>query len=128
MHVSLPSQMPSLSYSSLYIFLLFSSLTLCHAFLASFFSFMFSCTSSFLICSPVLLSPYLLFVSQISLPAQFQLFLLAFLLFYPTHQVTHPCLPKSWSPLVKTVLDSLSPSIFTILSLALLPMPFSFSP
>ena len=44
--------------------------------------------------------PYLHFVSQMSLPVQFQLFFLAFLLFCPTHQVTHPCLPKSWSSLV----------------------------
>ena len=45
-------------------------------------------------------SPCLLFVSQMSLPVQFQLFFLAFLPFCPTHQVTHPCLPESWSPLV----------------------------
>ena len=32
----------------------------------------------------------LLFVSQMSLPIQFQLFFLAFLPFCPTHQVTHP--------------------------------------
>ena len=55
----------------------------------------------FLLCSPELshfttMSPCLLFVSQMSLPVKFQLFFLAFLLFCPTHQVTHPCLPKSW--------------------------------
>ena len=52
---------------------------------------------SFLLCSPELphsttMSPCLLFVSQMSLPVQFQLFCL-------THQETHPCLPESWSTL-----------------------------
>ena len=46
----------------------------------------------FLLSSPELphsttMSPYLLFVSQMLLPAQFQLLFLAFLLFFPTHQV-----------------------------------------
>ena len=40
----------------------------------------------------------LLFVSQMSLLAQFQLFFLAILLFCSTCQVIHPCLPKSWLP------------------------------
>ena len=53
---------------------------------------MLSLPLSFLLCSPKLshsttMSPCLLFVSQMSLPAQFQLFFLAFLLFCPTHQV-----------------------------------------
>ena len=85
----------ALFFFSLYTFLLFSFLILSHAFFASFFS----------LCSPELphfttMSPCLLFVSQMSLPVQFQLFFLAFLPFCPTHQVTHSCLPKSWSPLV----------------------------
>ena len=49
----------------------------------------------FLLCSPKLphstiMSPCLLFVFQMSIPTQFQLFFLAFPLFCPTHQVTHP--------------------------------------
>ena len=46
----------------------------------------------------ITMSPYLLLVSQMSHSAQFQLFFLAFPLFCSTHQVTHPCLLKSWSP------------------------------
>ena len=90
---------------------------------------MLSSPLSFLLCSPELphsttMSPCLLFVFQMSLPVQFQLFFLTFLPFCPTHQVTHPCLPKSWSPLVETLPDSLSPSVSTIVSLALLSMLF----
>ena len=86
---------PSLPYSSFLCisFLVFSSLILCHAFFASFFL----CFSE--LPHPTTMSPCLHFISQMSLPVQFQLFLLAFLLFCPTHQVTHSCLPKSWSPL-----------------------------
>ena len=85
----------ALLFFSLYIFLVFSSLILSHAFFASLF----------FLCSPELphsttMSPCLLFVSQMSLPVQFQLFFLTFLLFCPSHQVTRPCLPESWSPLV----------------------------
>ena len=63
----------------------------------------FSSPLSFLLCFPVLyhyitMSLYLVFVFQMSLPAQFQLFFLAFLLFSFTYQVIHPRLPKSWSP------------------------------
>ena len=84
----------ALLFFSLYIFLVF--------FL---FCPMLSLPLSFLLCSPKLphsttMSPCLLFVSQMSLPVQFQLFFLAFLLFCPTHQVTCPCLPKFWSTLV----------------------------
>ena len=46
---------------------------------------------------------------------------LAFLLFCPTHQVTHPHLPNSWSPLSR-----LTPSVSTIVSLALLFLLFLF--
>ena len=54
---------------------------------------MLSLPLSFLLCSSVLphyttMSSCLLFVSQMSLPVQFQLFFLAFVLFGPTHQVT----------------------------------------
>ena len=85
----------ALHFFSLYIFLVFSFLILSHV----------SLPLSFLLCSLELphsttMSPCLLFVSQMSLPVQFQLFFLAFLLFCPTHQVTRPCLPESWSPLV----------------------------
>ena len=78
----------ALLFFSLYIFLVFSS-PICP---------MLSLPLSFLLCSPELphsttMSPCLLFVSQMSLPVQFQLFFLAFLLFCPTHQVIHPCLP-----------------------------------
>ena len=57
----------------------------------------------FLLCSSVLphsttTSTYLLFVSQMLLPVQSQQFFLAFPLLCSTYQVTHPCLPKSWSP------------------------------
>ena len=66
---------------------------------------MLSLPLSFLLCSPELphsitMSPCLLFISQMPLSAQFQLFFLAFLLFCITHQVTHPCLLDSQSPLV----------------------------
>ena len=78
----------ALLYFSLYTFLLFSSLILSHAFLRL----------SFLLCYSKLrhsttMSPCLLFISQMSLPAQFQLFLLEFALFCPIHQVSHPCFP-----------------------------------
>ena len=82
-------------------------LTLCISFYYFHLLFcpMLSLPLSFLLCSfefphSTTMSPCLLLVSQMSLPAQFQLFFLAFLLFYPTHQVTHLRLPKSWSPLV----------------------------
>ena len=70
---------------------------------------MLSSHLSFILCSLELphsttVSPCLLFVSQMSFPVQFQLFFLAFLLFCPTHSVTHPCLPESWSHLVKRFL------------------------
>ena len=78
--------------------------------------FFFYALLNFLIPPPCL--PVFLFVSQMSFPVQFQLFFLAFLLFCPTHQVTPPCLPESWSPLVQSLLDSLSPSVSTIVSLA----------
>ena len=60
---------------------------------------MLSLPLSFLLCSPELphstiMSPCLVFVFQMSLLVQFQLFFLAFLLFCPTHQVIHPCLPN----------------------------------
>ena len=91
-HVPSPSQLPSLPYSSF----------LCRSF--QYFHLIFcpmvSSILSFLLCSPELshsttMSSCLLCVSQMSLLAQFQLFYLAFLLFYITYQVTHPCLPKS---------------------------------
>ena len=55
---------------------------------------MLSLPLSFLLCffklpHSITMSPCLLFVSQMSLPVQFQLFFLAFLPFCPTHQVTH---------------------------------------
>ena len=64
---------------------------------------------SFLLCSPELphstsMSPCLLFVFQMSLPEQFQLFFLGFLLFCPTHQVTHPCLQNPSNLLSKRFL------------------------
>ena len=54
---------------------------------------MLSLPLSFLLCSPELphsttMSPRLLFISQMSLPVQFELLFLAFLLFYTTHLVT----------------------------------------
>ena len=53
---------------------------------------MLSLPVNFLLCSFELphsttMSPCLLFVSQMSLPVRFQLFFLAFLLFFPIHQV-----------------------------------------
>ena len=80
----------ALLFFSLYTFLVFSFLILSHAFFASFFSF-----SSFELSHSTTMSPCLLFVSQMSLPVKFQLLFLAFLLFCPTHQVIHPCLPES---------------------------------
>ena len=77
-----------------FFFLVFSSLILFHAFFTS------SLLCSFELPHSTTMSPCLLFISQMSLPVQYQLFFLAFLPFCPTHQVTHPCLPKSWSPLV----------------------------
>ena len=78
---------------------------------------MLSLPLSFLLCSPELLhsttmSPCLLFVSYMSLPALFQLLFLAFLLFCLTYQVTHPCLPKLGHFLSKRFLRALqfSPS------------------
>ena len=85
----------ALLFFSLYIFLVFSFLILSHAFFASFFSFML-----FELPHSTTKSPCLLFVFRMLLPVQFQLFFLGFLPFCPTHQVTHPCLPVSWSPLV----------------------------
>ena len=66
---------------------------------------------AFFLCSPKLshsttMSPCLLFVSEMSLPVQFQLFFLAFLLFCVTHQITRPCLPESWSNLSKSFLTA----------------------
>ena len=62
----------------------------------------------FLLCSPELphsttMSLCLLF-SQMSLSVQFQLFFLAFLLFCPTHQVTHFCPQNSGHLLSKRFL------------------------
>ena len=108
MHVPLPSQLSSLPYSSFfYTFFEYFHLIFCP---------ILPSPLSFLLCSFELphsttISPCLLFVSQVSFPARFQLFFVAFLLFCPTHQVTHPCLPKSCSPLILTLLDSLSPSV-----------------
>ena len=94
---------------------------------------MFSSPLSFVFCSPVLphsttMSPCLLFVSQIFTPSPVSTVFLSIsaVLFYSSGN--HPCLPKSWSPLVQMLLDSLPPSVSTILSLALLSLPFSFSP
>ena len=85
----------ALLFFSLYTFLVFSFLVLSHAFFVSFFIL-----CSFELPHSTTISPCILFVSQMSLPVQFQLFFLAFLPFFPTHQVTHTCLPESWSPLV----------------------------
>ena len=76
----------------LYIFLVFSPLILFHAF---FTSFMLSSLLHFFISPPCL--PISL-VCQMSLPAQSLLFFVAFLLLCSTHQVTHPCISKYWSP------------------------------
>ena len=96
-HVPSPLQLPSLSYSSF----------LCRSFYYFHFLFcpIFSLSLSFLLCSPELphsttMSSCLLFVFQMSLPVQFQMFFLAFLLFCPTHQIIHSYLPEFWSPLV----------------------------
>ena len=72
---------------------------------------MLSLPLSFLLCSPELphsttMSPCLLFVSQMSLPVQFQLFFLAFPLFCPTHQVTHPSSQNSGHLLSKRFLTA----------------------
>ena len=72
---------------------------------------MLSLPLSFLLCSPELphsttMSPCLLFVSQMSLPEQFQLFFLAFPLFCPTHQVTHPSSQNSGHLLSKRFLTA----------------------
>ena len=72
---------------------------------------MLSLPLSFLLSSPELphfttMSPFLLFVSQMSFSAQFQLHFLAFLLFFAIHQVTHPCLPKSGHLLSKRFLTA----------------------
>ena len=60
---------------------------------------MLSLPLSFLLCFPELphsttMSPCLLFVSQMSLSVQCQLFFLAFSLFCPTDQVTRPLPPR----------------------------------
>ena len=128
-----PSFVSNLAYKSSYA----------HPFATAFFAHLFyyfyllfypmlSSPFSFLLCSPVLphsttMSPYLLFISQISLPAQSQLFFFfIFPLFCPTHQVAHPHLqnpgPSSLSASRQLVSFS-----FHHLSLALLTLPFSFS-
>ena len=77
------------------------SLIFSQAFFASFFSFMlFKLTYS------TTMSPLLLFVFQMSLPAQFQLFFLGFLLFCSNHQVTHPCLQSPGHLLSKCFLTA----------------------
>ena len=86
-----PSQLPSLPYF-VHLFTIFISYFI-QCFLCL-FSFILSCTSSFH--HHVSLSPFRFpNVTPSTVSA-----VLAFLLFCPTHQVTHPCLSKSWSPLV----------------------------
>ena len=65
-------------------------------FLASFFSFY--ALLNFLI-PPPCLSLSLIHFPNVT-PSTVSAVFLAFLLFCSTHQVTHPCLPESWSPLV----------------------------
>ena len=62
-------------------------------FFISYFVLCFFCLFFLLLCSPeflhsIIMFPCIVFVSQMSLPAEFQLFFLAFPLFCPTHQVT----------------------------------------
>ena len=59
------------------------------------FSFMLSCISSFH--HHVCLSPF--HFPNVT-PSTVSAVFLAFPLFCCTHQITHPCLPKSWSPLL----------------------------